>query len=197
MSHLNEERVFHKEKIPLQEKYKIPLNHFEYDYIETCNDAKHLERIVTVLRSGEEGYFPDLIKFAEKRLNIVKPQSKLLLKLSPIINKDNLSKEEQKDLKNDLTQWLDDVQKDDKELTSYKSIKNGISAEHPEIRKYHTIKSNVIRDKTEKRIAATDYSAWDKYDPDTEILKMDLEEDKLRSSIKPAKGPNDLKSGSH
>lgn len=33
---------------------------------------------------------------------------------------------------------------------------------------------------TVKRIASTDYKSWDKYDADTEIMKMDLEEERQK-----------------
>jgi len=32
----------------------------------------------------------------------------------------------------------------------------------------------------EQRIKSTDYSKWDKYDPDEEILRMDLEEERTK-----------------
>lgn len=35
----------------------------------------------------------------------------------------------------------------------------------------------------EQRIKSTDYSKWDKYDPDEEILRMDLEEERTKEQV--------------
>lgn len=35
----------------------------------------------------------------------------------------------------------------------------------------------------EERIKSTDYSKWDKYDPDEEILRMDLEEERTKEQV--------------
>lgn len=35
----------------------------------------------------------------------------------------------------------------------------------------------------EQRIKSTDYSKWDKYDPDEEILRMDLEEERSKEQV--------------
>lgn len=40
--------------------------------------------------------------------------------------------------------------------------------------------------KNEKRIASTDYHSWDKYDPDVELLKQELEQDKIRKQAEKA-----------
>lgn len=32
----------------------------DYGYIETCSDVKLLNEIVSVLKSGKEGYYPDV-----------------------------------------------------------------------------------------------------------------------------------------
>ncbi|KAJ3654455.1 hypothetical protein Zmor_013643 [Zophobas morio] len=162
---------------PLIDKYKIPLQHFEYSYIETCKDGRELERIVQILRSGEEGYFPDLVRCAENRLAVVKPKSKVLRKACPVISKERLTREEKNELTNDLTQWISTVSKDDDELVYFKNRKPGGSL--PEVRKTKHKTCEEKKD-TPKRISSTDYSKWDKYDPDTEILKMDLEEEKLK-----------------
>ena len=56
------------------QKYDIPLGHLEYSYIRECKDSKELEKIIKILRSGEEGKYPDLETFAEKRLEAVNPK---------------------------------------------------------------------------------------------------------------------------
>uniref|UniRef100_A0A8D8G5A3 Sperm-associated antigen 1 n=1 Tax=Culex pipiens TaxID=7175 RepID=A0A8D8G5A3_CULPI len=61
----------------LLEKYDLLLEHLDFGYIGRCSDGVELERIVKVLRSGEEGFFPQLTEFAEQQLRRVKPGSKL------------------------------------------------------------------------------------------------------------------------
>lgn len=64
-------------KKTLLEKYGIPLNHLDFDYIAKCNNAREMEKIVQILRSGEEGYYPDLTRCAEEQLQVLQPDSKL------------------------------------------------------------------------------------------------------------------------
>lgn len=40
--------------------------------------------------------------------------------------------------------------------------------------------------KKEKKIASIDYQAWDKYDPDTELMKLELEEEKIQREAREA-----------
>ncbi|KAF6101207.1 sperm associated antigen 1 [Phyllostomus discolor] len=63
--------------------FKIPIEHLDFKYIEKCSDVKHLEKILCVLRSGEEGYYPELTEFCEKRLKALAPQSRALRKDKP------------------------------------------------------------------------------------------------------------------
>ncbi|EFA03196.1 Sperm-associated antigen 1-like Protein [Tribolium castaneum] len=164
---------------PLIDKYKIPVQHFEYSYIETCRDGRELEKIVQVLRSGQEGHFPDLTRFAENRLAVVRPKSKLLRVAVPVISKESLEKDERNELTKDLTQWVSTVSKEDDELSYYKNRKSGPTL--PDVRE-STEKVLENEKKSVRRIASTDYSSWDKYDPDTEILKMDLAEENLKKN---------------
>lgn len=173
--------------IPLQEKecllskYEIPISHFEFDYIEKCTDGKELEKILTILRSGEEGYFLDLEAKTENRLKLMKPKSKLLRTSTLVLNKQDLEKEDFQKVFNDLNTWVDGITKDEQELHAKKTSKAksdiairtfkeiSLSSEHPKQTK-------------EKRISSTDFKAWDKFDPDTEIKKMELEEQKSTTS---------------
>lgn len=66
-----------KPKKSLLERYGIPINHLDFKYIEECDDAREMEKILHILRSNEEGYFPDLTTCAENKLRQLKPQSRL------------------------------------------------------------------------------------------------------------------------
>nr|XP_023019143.1 sperm-associated antigen 1 [Leptinotarsa decemlineata] len=169
------------EKETLLSKYKIPIQHFEYDFIEKCNDGKELEKILLVLRSGEEGHYPDLINTTERRLSTVKPKSKLLKKVVRVLEKQDLRKDELEEISEDLNEFVLQVSKTDRELESRKSNK---SYHEVDVRCFKEFKNADESSKvSQKRIASTDYGAWDKYDPDTELLKMELEEEKNRKSV--------------
>ncbi|KAJ8917456.1 hypothetical protein NQ315_005503 [Exocentrus adspersus] len=145
----------------LLSKYRIPIQHFEYDYIEKCRDGKELEKILQVLASGEEGYFPDLVRVTEERLGKLKPKSRLLRKLLPVLNKNDVDKGELDDICKDLESFVTGISKRNKELEKRK-VNSALDCETA-VRVY--------------KEPSTDYTAWDKYDPDTEILKMDLAEE--------------------
>lgn len=163
-----------RDKESLLSKYAIPISHFEYDYIENCKDSKELEKILLILRSGEEGYFPDLENTTEKHLEIIKPRSKLLRTQIPVLNKTNLQKNDLETIFTDLNSWLSEVSKDEKELQKMKISKcnSDIAIRSPKV--VNTTIQN--KEGKGKRISSTDFYAWDKYDPDIELQKMELEE---------------------
>lgn len=66
------------EKISLLEKYSIPIEHLDYGYIGECKNIKELGQILEILRSGEEGFYPDLNKFTESKLMELDPCNRLL-----------------------------------------------------------------------------------------------------------------------
>lgn len=66
------------EKKSLLEKYSIPIEHLDFGYIKTCQNVCELEKIIEILKSGEEGYYPDLMKFAEEKLREIDPDNRLL-----------------------------------------------------------------------------------------------------------------------
>lgn len=66
------------EKKSLLEKYSIPVDHLDFDYIRDCRNVRKLEKIIEILKSGEEGYYPDLTRFAEDRLMQVDPDNQML-----------------------------------------------------------------------------------------------------------------------
>ncbi|XP_050514848.1 sperm-associated antigen 1-like [Diabrotica virgifera virgifera] len=163
----------------LLSKFNIPITHFEFDHVEKCTDGRELERIVQVLRSGEEGWYPDLLKCAEERLRIVKPRSKYLREACPVLEKRDLTKDDLDEIAKDLGKFLIVADKTNRELEQrkLKSVDHDI-----EVRK--CIKEfSEKQPLNEKRIASTDYKSWDKYDPDTEILKMDLEEERKKQEV--------------
>lgn len=73
----------------LLEKYDIPVENLDFKFVKRCENRKRLEQILTILRSGEEGFYPELTAFAENRLREVYPASKLLRTECELVTSDN------------------------------------------------------------------------------------------------------------
>lgn len=165
----------------LLNKYDIPIDHLSFEYVGNCNDVKELERMVKILKSGEEGYYPDLLRSAEERLKKINPNSRVLRVTEPVLTKANFNEEEWNEVANDLKAWTSQMGIRDNDLLEANNNSNVDPITYPSIRKTvapkkksHT--SCVGGSTANKRIASTDYKGWDKYDADTEIMKMDLVE---------------------
>ncbi|KAI4465588.1 rna (rna) polymerase ii associated protein [Holotrichia oblita] len=163
-------------KESLLKKYNIPIQHFDFDYVQKCTDSKELERMLQILKSGQEGHYPELLQKVEEKLSEIKPNSRYIRKLTRVLNKDEVDEDSSKEIKDDLSIWLNDINRKNTELTQ---MKNTTKSSLPEVRKSSESKEEKKND-IPKRIKSTDYAAWDKYDVDTELLKMDLEEEKIK-----------------
>ncbi|KAH8294920.1 hypothetical protein KR018_004338 [Drosophila ironensis] len=179
-------------KKTLLERYDIPINHLDFVYVEKCTNAREMEKIVHILRSGEEGYFPDLLRCSEEKLKQLKPDSKLFRFEEPIKTSDVLDKKELQP----IMDWTNDIKSKDNALNELK--KDKLCLDMPSVRKVAKIELDKPKatesPKPKKsapkpaeppepkadRIRATDYRKWDKYDPDEEILRMDLSEERTK-----------------
>lgn len=65
-------------KKSLLDKYAIPIENLDFDFIRKCKDVRQLEKIIEILKSGEEGYYPDLTNFAENKLNELDSDNRML-----------------------------------------------------------------------------------------------------------------------
>lgn len=66
-------------KKSLLDKYSIPIKYLDFDYLKKCKNIQDLEKIIEILKSGEEGYYPDLTNFAEANLRALDPNNRMLL----------------------------------------------------------------------------------------------------------------------
>ena len=162
----------------LLRKFDIPLHYLDFAYINECTDGNRLEKILQILKSGEEGYYPELTMHTMKRLETIKPNSKFLKVFTPVLTKHTIDRENFHDISNDLHSWVSDINKNDTELQLMKS-KSLAEVNMPKVRNVTESKSSTVI-KPLKRIASTDYTSWDKYDPETEMLKMDLDEQRIK-----------------
>lgn len=87
----------------LLKKYDIPIDHLDFDYIKTCQNVKEIERIYTILKSGEEGYYPDLTNCALAKLKSLNPKSRTLREEAPLLNKQSMNKEEWKNVSSNIS----------------------------------------------------------------------------------------------
>lgn len=164
------------DKETLLKKYNIPIQHLDFDYVEKCTDGSELEKILKILKSNEEGYFPALITATEERLAEIKPKSKLLRKSEQVLSKNSLDAETRHSVVKELEQWMKTMESYNEELESMKLTSSEIASK---IRQTKQMQENENK-KTLQRIKSTDYNKWAKYDADTEILKIELEEEKLK-----------------
>ncbi|KFV81865.1 Sperm-associated antigen 1, partial [Struthio camelus australis] len=159
--------------------YQIPIGHLDYKFIEKCTDVKHLEKILRVLRSGEEGCYPDLTLFCEKRIEHLHPASRALRKDKPAATASDFTAEEWETINGELMSWVTEMNEDD-----YKSqfIETDILHERqdnlPPIRCSSSClpanqnKSLQSKQRNKKNVPR-DYSEWDKFDVEKECSKID------------------------
>lgn len=73
----------------LLETYGIPIEHLDFDYVKKCEKVKEVQRILEILRSGEEGFYPELTKCAEQRLRSLDPTNKMFRIEHPLVSNFN------------------------------------------------------------------------------------------------------------
>ncbi|GLG97288.1 Sperm-associated antigen 1 [Gryllus bimaculatus] len=175
--------VVAKKKRTLLEKYDIPVSHLNYEYVKKCNNGKELERIVKILRSGEEGLYPDLEKCAANRLAEIMPSSRVLRVEEPVLTKNMLEVEHWNQVNNELANWSSEMKTKENELNNAED--SLVTVDMPGVRSEKTTKNMKPKNESKKvkNIVPRDYSEWDKYDADKEILKMDLEEEKKKEEL--------------
>uniref|UniRef100_A0A336KJ35 CSON010576 protein n=1 Tax=Culicoides sonorensis TaxID=179676 RepID=A0A336KJ35_CULSO len=170
----------------LLQKYEIPLEHLDFDYLRKCSDTKKVERIYRILKSGEEGNFPDLTKFAEKRLHELDPKNKFLRTESAALRKNNLNEKTRMDLESGLKSWHDSISDiDHSRQSSLKRNLPPVRALNKEILdNFEKEKSRESKNPKKDRIKSCEYEKWDKFDADAEALKIDLDEERKIENFK-------------
>lgn len=164
----------------LLQRYEIPIEFLDFSYIKTCSDVKTLEKIVKILRSGEEGFYPDLTKCAEEKLKSLKPESKMFRVEEPALKKELLDEEKRKKFDEEMKSWIDDMKKQDQLV---KEIKPLLKPEPP-IRKVSKLVDDPTPNSTSvERTKSTDYGKWDKFDAEAAELKIDFDEERRREMV--------------
>ncbi|XP_001605436.3 sperm-associated antigen 1 [Nasonia vitripennis] len=182
----------HKEKgQSLLQKFDIPIEHLSYEYIGECTDSKELERIVRILRSGEEGAFPQLTRFTEGRLSTLKPESPILLSWQPVRPRRFLDPTERRDLEEEIANWTKEMRLRECDLAdeSISAAERDEELPRPGIRTTFDAvvaagETSQKDSKVSKRLASCNYDAWDKYDADTELNRIELREEQRKIEAK-------------
>ncbi|XP_006859243.1 PREDICTED: sperm-associated antigen 1 [Chrysochloris asiatica] len=158
--------------------YKIPIEHLDFKYIEKCSDVKHLEKIFCVLRSGEEGYYPELTEFCEKRLTGLAPQSRALRKDKPAATASSFTAEEWEQIDGDIKSWVSEIKKEENKIHIYETETFPAMEENlPPVRGSNSClpvgKDKCSKNKPAKKKIPRDYAEWDKFDVEKECSKID------------------------
>ncbi|KFP62828.1 Sperm-associated antigen 1, partial [Cariama cristata] len=159
--------------------YQIPIGHLDYKFIEKCTDVKHLEKILRVLRSGEEGCYPELTLFCEKRIEHLDPRSRALRREKPAATASDFTAEEWETINSELMSWVTEINEDDKKpqflrrdtlherqdnLPPIRCSSSCLPAnQNKKLQNKQRNKKNIPRD----------YSEWDKFDVEKECSKID------------------------
>ncbi|XP_030086694.1 sperm-associated antigen 1 isoform X2 [Serinus canaria] len=159
--------------------YQIPISHLDYKFIEKCTDIKHLEKILRVLRSGEEGCYPELTLVCEKRIERLDPRNRALRKDKPAATASDFTAEEWQAINSELMSWLAEMNEDDKKSQLLRTdTPNERQDNLPPIRCSSsclpTNQNKKLQNKQRsKKNIPRDYSEWDKFDVEKECSKID------------------------
>ncbi|XP_041365550.1 sperm-associated antigen 1-like [Gigantopelta aegis] len=169
-------------------RFDIPLGHIDFDYIKKCTDIKEVERILRILRTGEEGNYPELQKLTEDRLEELDPKNILLRKTVPVPSFKDIDKDERTALTSELKDWMSDMKTMEDSLKTNMNLTQDDDSSLPPIRGEGvtiTGDGEVKYDKTKKKVAPRDFREWDKIDVDQELERLDKEE-KTTMATKPS-----------
>ncbi|KAM7382428.1 hypothetical protein PAMP_002156 [Pampus punctatissimus] len=158
---------------------KVPVEHLDYDYIKKCKDVKYLEKILRLLRSGDEGIYPHLIKFCENHLEKLEPKSRALRKENPVATAASISVEEWSQIVDELKTWEEETRKTETSLKQPSMFGDSAKENMPPIRGSNcSVPLIQNSDPNEKRnplkhALPRDYQEWDKFDVDKECERID------------------------
>ncbi|XP_055966716.1 sperm-associated antigen 1 [Sorex fumeus] len=159
--------------------FKIPVEHLDFKYIEKCSNVKHLEKILCELRSGEEGYYPELTELCEKRLQKLAPQSRALRKDKPAATASSFTAEEWEKIDGDIKSWVSEIKKEEGRIqcTEPERVLAPRGDALPPVRgARHSLcngKEKHTKSKPAKKKIPRDYAEWDKFDVEKECSKLD------------------------
>ncbi|XP_076826695.1 sperm-associated antigen 1 [Brachyhypopomus gauderio] len=160
---------------PFTNIQEVPVEHLDYGYIEKCVDLKYLEKILKVLRSGREGIYPDLNQFCEKHIEKLSPQSHSLWKENYPATAASFSKDEWKQISNDIEMWEKDIKVNEMDLGQLPLFCNWGNI--PPVRGCHIsvqkASNTGIQNCSKKSPLPRAYEDWERFDVEKECAKID------------------------
>nr|XP_020494172.2 sperm-associated antigen 1 [Labrus bergylta] len=158
---------------------KVPVEHLDYVYIEKCKDVKYLEKILEVLRSGKEGFYPHLLEFCESHMKKLDPRNRALRKENPVATAASLAKDEWSQIFDDLKIWQEETKTTETLLMQEPMIDASMKEDMTPIRGSNcSVPLNQTAVSKEKRNCSKhplprDYREWDKFDVEKECKRID------------------------
>ncbi|XP_041046348.1 sperm-associated antigen 1-like [Carcharodon carcharias] len=168
--------------------YNLPIEHLDYSFVEKCTDVTYLEKILIVLRSGEEGFYPDLISFCEKKIEKLDPKNRILRTNNPPATAANFTKEEWQEITGDMKSWTDEMKQKENEAKYSKIDVRCLNSENRA--PIRGVNASVLshqngfgekKSTEKKRVIPRDYKEWDKFDVEKECAKIDEGKQKINS----------------
>ncbi|TWW79695.1 Sperm-associated antigen 1 HSD-3.8 [Takifugu flavidus] len=159
----------------VDDRQKIPLEHLDYEYIRNSKDSKYVEKILRVLRSGDEGFYPHLIKFCETHLEKLDPRSEALVKENPVATAASVQEDEWCQIMDEMKTWEKDM-KTAETLPQRRSLM--VEENMPPVRGSNCsvpLCQNPLPKKersSSKHPLPRDYREWDKFDVEQECEKI-------------------------
>ncbi|KAJ6637681.1 Sperm-associated antigen 1, partial [Pseudolycoriella hygida] len=117
-------------------------------------------------------------------LRLLKPSSKLFREEVSVLNKRSMSSDEWNNVSSHVNDWAESMKKSCQQLREQK-VENDLRNSFP-VRQFSddNSKDEELTKMTVQRIKSCDYAKWDKFDPDVEMLKMDINDERQRESGK-------------
>ncbi|XP_029694765.1 sperm-associated antigen 1 [Takifugu rubripes] len=159
----------------VDDRQKIPLEHLDYEYIRNSKDSKYVEKILRVLRSGDEGFYPHLIKFCETHLEKLDLRSEALVKENPVATAASVQEDEWCQIMDEMRTWEKDM-KTAETLPQRRSLM--VEENVPPVRGSNCsvpLCQNPLPKKersSSKHPPPRDYQEWDKFDVEQECEKI-------------------------
>ncbi|KAM9100739.1 sperm-associated antigen 1 isoform X2 [Sarcophilus harrisii] len=159
--------------------FQIPIEHLDFKFVEKCSDVKHLEKILVVLRSGEEGFYPELIECCEKRIQTLCPESRILRKEKPVATASSFTREEWEKIDGDIKSWVSEIKKEDSkmhfhEMDTFQELEDHLPPVRGTNNPLNTDKEKDNKSgSSQKKKVPRDYAEWDKFDVEKECSKID------------------------
>ncbi|XP_017567842.1 sperm-associated antigen 1 [Pygocentrus nattereri] len=155
--------------------HSVPAEHLDYSYIEKCSDLKYLEKILRVLRSGKEGFYPHLTEFCEKHIEMLDPRSRALRKENSPATAANFSNDEWSQITNDLQRWEREIKVNELELKQRSTYSNDENI--PPVRGSSCSLKKAAQDGVKNSLKTSPlprtYQDWDKFDVEKECAKIE------------------------